>query len=150
MWIPGFLSVLERAFYLRLSAQNEFSFFGNPCLRTQNLGHTRRDALKNELVTAVFRAPSHLNRMASETFSVRMYFALLLAGIAGFAALVIATVQSDIATATVSQEGLSVQLVVSSFCSILYRLTQMNILSGINDAYDGKALNTLRYRKTFI
>jgi len=82
--------------------------------------------------------------MASETFSIRVYFALLLAGIVGFAVLVIVTVQSEIATATVSQEGLSVQLVVSSFCSILYRVTQLNILSGINNAYDGKPLNTLR------
>lgn len=85
-----------------------------------------------------------LQRMASETFNIRLYFALLIASIVSFTVLVIVTVQNDIAKSTVSREGLSVQLAVNDVCSIMYAVTQGSIWSATDPSYDMSVLNALR------
>lgn len=83
--------------------------------------------------------------MASETFNIRLYFAILLASIVGFAAIVIATVQSSISKSTISQEGLSVQLAVNNVCSSLFKVTQASISAVTDPSYDIRILTALRY-----
>lgn len=89
-------------------------------------------------------------RMESETLSVRGYFALLLTVIAAFAALVIATVQSDIAKSTISQQGLSVQLAANSVCSSLFGVTQESALVVTVAGHGRSTLNALRYHVHFM
>lgn len=83
--------------------------------------------------------------MTSETLKIRTYFGLLLAVIVGFAALVIVTVQGNIAKSTVSQEGLSVQLAANGVCSDLFDVNQESLLSVTVPGYDRSRLTGLRY-----
>lgn len=82
--------------------------------------------------------------MASETLCIRAYLCLLLAAVATATVLVLMAAQNSIATSAVSQEGVSVQLAVSRFCSNQYALVQTNINQGLGVAVDADQVANVR------